>query len=96
MYNIYSMHSHYISGDHTRTVCKPTPSAKAGGIMMFAVKKDKCMGCKTLISDKDKVEGSPLCINCFPKESKYYNNSRYNIFGIINCTSHISINQYFT
>ena len=25
------------------------------GIMMFAVKKDKCMGCKTLISDKDKV-----------------------------------------
>lgn len=39
--------------------------------MMFAVKKDKCMGCKTLISDKDKVEGSPLCINCIPRESKF-------------------------
>jgi hypothetical protein len=36
-------------------VCKPTPTAKAGGIMMFAVKKEKCMGCKTLISEKDKV-----------------------------------------
>lgn len=61
-----------LTGDHTRTVCKPTPTAKAGGIMMFAVKKDKCMGCKTLISDKDKVDGSPLCVNCFPKEAEIY------------------------
>lgn len=61
-----------LSGDHTRTVCKPTPTAKAGGIMMFAVKKDKCMGCKTLIADKDKVEGSPLCVNCYAKEDEIY------------------------
>lgn len=61
-----------LTGDHTRTVCKPTPTAKAGGIMMFAVKKEKCMGCKTLIADKDKVEGSPLCINCHAKEGEIY------------------------
>jgi hypothetical protein len=42
----------YYEGDHTRTVCKPTPTAKAGGIMMFTVKTEKCMGCKTLIADK--------------------------------------------
>jgi hypothetical protein len=40
--------------------------------MMFAVKKDKCMGCKTLIADKDKVNGSPLCINCYEKEGEIY------------------------
>ena len=57
-----------ISGDHTRTVCKPTPSAKLGGIMNFAVKKETCMGCKTLISEKDKIPGTPLCKNCGGKE----------------------------
>eukprot|EP01038_Epipyxis_sp_PR26KG_P010428 gene10428-14008_t len=61
-----------ISGDHTRTVCKPTPTMVAGGIMGYAVKKDKCMGCKTLIADKDKVPNSPLCRNCISKESEIY------------------------
>jgi DNA polymerase delta subunit 1 len=61
-----------ISGDHTRTVCKPTPTAKAGGIMNFAVKKESCLGCKALISEKEKVNGSPLCINCVSKESEIY------------------------
>ncbi len=61
-----------ISGDHTRTVIKPTPTAKAGGIMNFAVKKEACMGCKTLISEKEKVVGSPLCHNCIGKESEIY------------------------
>lgn len=61
-----------LKGDHTRTVCKPTPVAKAGGIMTFAVKRDKCMGCKTLISEKDKVEGSPLCVNCYDREAEIY------------------------
>ena len=59
-----------LSGDHTRTVVKPTPSIKAGGIMMFAVKKEKCLGCKTLISGG---QGSaPLCSNCLDKESEIY------------------------
>lgn len=56
-----------LSGDHTRTVCKPTPTAKAGGIMMFAVKKSKCMGCKTPIP-----ENSPLCANCTGREREIY------------------------
>lgn len=33
-------------------VCGGYVCAAAGGIMMFAVKKEKCMGCKTLISEK--------------------------------------------
>lgn len=61
-----------LSGDHTRTVCKPTPTAKSGGIMMFAVKKEKCMGCKTLIPEKDKMGGTPLCINCYEREGEIY------------------------
>ena len=62
-----------LSGDHTRIVCKPTP--KSGGIMTFAVKKEKCMGCKTLMSDKDlAASNAPLCSNCKPKESEIYLN----------------------
>jgi DNA polymerase delta subunit 1 len=61
-----------ISGDHTRTISKPTPTGKAGGIMNFAVKKETCMGCKTLISEKEKIPGTPLCINCQGKESEVY------------------------
>lgn len=62
-----------LSGDHTRTVVKSTPTAKAGGIMMFAVKKEKCLGCKTLITEKDKsVPGSSLCGNCQDKEAEIY------------------------
>jgi DNA polymerase delta subunit 1 len=56
-----------LSGDHTRTVCKPTPTAKAGGIMMFAVKKFKCMGCKAPMA-----ENQPLCVNCKSKETEIY------------------------
>eukprot|EP01035_Chromulina_nebulosa_P020984 gene20984-27193_t len=61
-----------LNGDHTRIVCKPTPVAKAGGIMMFAVKKEKCLGCKSLISSDEKVEGKLLCMNCRNKESDIY------------------------
>lgn len=61
-----------LSGEHTRTVCKPTPTAKAGGIMMFAVKKEKCLGCKSLITEKEKVENSPLCVNCVEKGADIY------------------------
>ena len=53
-----------ISGDHTRSICRLTPSVSAGGIMNFAVKKETCMGCKTLIAPKDKIANSPLCANC--------------------------------
>lgn len=30
-----------LHGDHTRSIVKKTPTARAGGIMMFAVKKLK-------------------------------------------------------
>lgn len=59
-----------ITGDHTRTVCKPTP--KGGGIMNFAVKKETCMGCRTLVSPQDKVPGTPLCKNCGAREGDIY------------------------
>jgi DNA polymerase delta subunit 1 len=61
-----------ISGDHTRTVVKSTPMAKAGGIMSFAVKRETCMGCKTVMQTKDKIDGSPLCSNCIGKEAEIY------------------------
>ncbi len=61
-----------LSGDHTRTVCKPTPTAQKGGIMMFAVKSEKCLGCKVLISAKDTASGRPLCSNCRSKEGEIY------------------------
>lgn len=62
-----------LTGDHTRIRIKPTPTAKAGGIMMFAVKTFKCMACKTPIPNKDGGEGgAPLCKNCAGKESEIY------------------------
>eukprot|EP00904_Undaria_pinnatifida_P011202 jgi/Undpi1/7211/HiC_scaffold_22.g09684.m1 len=57
-----------LHGEHTRSIVKKTPTARAGGIMMFAVKKLKCMGCKTPISEKEKT----LCVQCRPKEADVY------------------------
>ncbi|KAM3570512.1 hypothetical protein VYU27_007436, partial [Nannochloropsis oceanica] len=58
-----------LSGDHTRSIARPTPTAKAGGIMMFAVKKLKCLGCKTPIPETEK---STLCLHCRPREAEIY------------------------
>jgi len=55
-------------GAHTRSIAKPTPKAKAGGIMMFAVKKLSCMGCKAPISEKEKT----FCVHCRPREAEFY------------------------
>lgn len=60
--------SSMLSGDHTRSICKPTPTAKKGGIMMFAVKKSKCLGCKALIDEGD----GHLCVHCLPREAEIY------------------------
>ncbi|CAN0556100.1 unnamed protein product [Ectocarpus sp. 12 AP-2014] len=57
-----------LHGEHTRSIVKKTPTARAGGIMMFAVKKLKCMGCKAPISEKEKT----LCAHCRPKEGDIY------------------------
>ena len=63
-----------LAGEHTRTVSKPTPVAKSGGIMMFAVKSEKCMGCKTLISGKERSSKTtaPLCQRCEDKEGEIF------------------------
>jgi DNA polymerase delta subunit 1 len=42
--------------------------AKAGGIMMFAVKKLKCMGCKTPITEQERT----LCYHCRSREAEVY------------------------
>ena len=57
-----------LNGDHTRSVRKLTPAAKAGGIVMFAVKKFKCLGCRIPIAEN---EGS-LCQHCIPREGEIY------------------------
>ena len=49
-------------GDHTRTIAKPTPSARTG-IMAFAVKKLKCLGCKTPITEEE----ATVCAHCKPR-----------------------------
>ncbi|CAM9213746.1 unnamed protein product [Choristocarpus tenellus] len=57
-----------LHGEHTRSIVKKTPTARPGGIMMFAVKKLKCMGCKTPISGTDQT----LCVHCRSKEGDIY------------------------
>lgn len=72
-----------LSGDHTRVVSKPTPTAKAGGIMMFAVKTLKCMGCKTPIPKSPGNTGhTPLCKNCSGRYKRYYINMQ-SAFGLL-------------
>ncbi|CAM9460494.1 unnamed protein product [Chrysoparadoxa australica] len=53
-------------GEHTRAVVKKAPTT--GGIMTFAVKKSKCMGCKTPISSKEDT----LCVHCRPRAAEFY------------------------
>lgn len=55
-------------GDHTRKVFVPTPSARKGSLMMFAVKNAQCVGCRA------SVDGSKsyLCKHCLPREAEIY------------------------
>ena len=58
-------------GDHTRNISKPTPTQKSG-IMAFAVKRVKCMACKSTIDEKDVNATATLCAHCRPKEAEIY------------------------
>lgn len=80
-----------LSGEHTRIISKPTPVAKAGGIMMFAVKTEKCMGCKVVISAKDKSTrtGAPLCKNCESKEGEIYMQKLENVNNHTHVFNHL-------
>ena len=50
------------SGEHTRKVVKQAPTAKAGGMMMFAVKRIVCIAprCRNPIAKG----GGALCTRC--------------------------------
>jgi DNA polymerase delta subunit 1 len=58
-----------LKGAHTLVVHKATPNARAGGIMMFAVKKERCLACKTPMASGG---GSALCHHCKPREGAIY------------------------
>lgn len=57
-----------LQGDHTRKIFIPTPSARKGSLMMFAVKTAQCVGCKATVDPKLGY----LCKHCKPKESEIY------------------------
>ncbi|EFC42814.1 predicted protein [Naegleria gruberi] len=50
------------SGDHTRQIAVPTPSK--GGIMKFAQKQLRCLGCKVVLP---KNGGTTICSDCSQK-----------------------------
>lgn len=55
-----------LHGSHTRSISISTPSNS--GIMKFAKKQLSCIGCKALISDKDRT----LCSHCKGREAELY------------------------
>lgn len=56
-----------LTGAHTRIISKPTPRKTKGGIMMFAVKTAKCMGCKSVMKSS-----GLLCKHCKPRAGVIY------------------------
>jgi DNA polymerase delta subunit 1 len=57
-----------LEGEHTRKIFIPTPSARKGSLMMFAVKNATCLGCKASVDCKKGY----LCKHCLPKEAEIY------------------------
>jgi DNA polymerase delta subunit 1 len=57
-----------LHGEHTMKIFIPTPSARKGSLMMFAVKNAQCVGCKASV---DSSKGY-LCKHCLPRESEIY------------------------
>ncbi|OEU20464.1 DNA polymerase delta catalytic subunit [Fragilariopsis cylindrus CCMP1102] len=57
-----------LQGEHTRKIFIPTPIARKGSLMMFAVKTAKCLGCRAPVSSQD----GHLCKHCVPKEAEIY------------------------
>lgn len=54
------------SGDHTRSIFVPTPTARAGGMMRFTRVALSCLGCKSAIPS------GALCKHCAPREAEIY------------------------
>lgn len=57
-----------LQGEHTRKIFIPTPSARKGSLMMFAVKTATCIGCKAPV---DSSKGY-LCKHCMPRQAEIY------------------------
>ena len=57
-----------LHGDHTRKIFIPTPNARKGSLMMFAVKNAQCIGCKASVDAKKGY----LCKHCLPREAEIY------------------------
>lgn len=58
-----------LQGDHTRKIFIPTPSARKGTLMMFAVKTAQCLGCRAPVDSKKQ---GYLCSLCSPREAEIY------------------------
>ncbi|KAH9131844.1 hypothetical protein AeRB84_021559 [Aphanomyces euteiches] len=59
--------SELLAGDHTRKRAKPGLVQNSGGMMNFAVKKLKCLGCKAPLSGEQ-----ALCSSCIDQEAQVY------------------------
>lgn len=57
-----------LQGEHTRKIFIPTPSARKGSLMMFAVKTATCIGCKAVVDSKNGY----LCKHCAPRQAEIY------------------------
>jgi DNA polymerase delta subunit 1 len=57
-----------LKGDHTRKIFIPTPAARKGSLMMFAVKTATCIGCKAAVDSKNGY----LCKHCGPRQAEIY------------------------
>uniref|UniRef100_A0A061RE64 DNA polymerase n=1 Tax=Tetraselmis sp. GSL018 TaxID=582737 RepID=A0A061RE64_9CHLO len=58
------------TGDHTRSIAMATPTSAAGGMMKFAKKIARCMGCKAALPAND--SGASLCSHCAPRQTEIY------------------------
>lgn len=65
---IHDVEKCLLQGDHTRKVFVPTPAARKGNLMMFAVKTAQCLGCKASIGNGK----GHLCKHCAPREAEIY------------------------
>lgn len=74
--------SSLFAGDHTRTIKKALPKAKAGGIMMFAVKKDKCISCKAVLPSGWTKKNGHFCKHCSGNEVQTYTEKLSNLHDL--------------
>lgn len=63
-----------LQGDHTRKVFIPTPMARKGSLMMFAVKTAQCVGCRASVanSSSSSNKATHLCPRCTPREAEIF------------------------